>query len=141
MASRRMGLKTRGFARFSDQLEVLTSTSQQSAHFGSFNFRKCSEISMEVGVMFAVRSILLSLCLTFICVPPPAQAASRATGVRLPLPRKAKRLFWLLGSFDMLCFRNLTAPTLSTLFTRRQDLNTNMPLPGPSSPASTVSAE
>ena len=33
--------------------------------------------------MFGARSILLSLCLTSICVPPPAQAASRAAGVRL----------------------------------------------------------
>jgi hypothetical protein len=38
---------------------------------------------MEVGVMFGARSILLALCLTSICVPPPAQAASRPTGVRL----------------------------------------------------------
>ena len=33
--------------------------------------------------MFRARSILLSLCLTSICVPPAAQAASRAAGVRL----------------------------------------------------------
>jgi hypothetical protein len=58
-----------------------------------------------------------------------------------PRPRKAKRLFRLLGSFDAVCFRNLIAPTLSTLFTRRQDFYTPMPLPGRSLPASRASAE
>src|SRR5260370_1913049 len=42
-----------------------------------------SQISMEVGVMFGVRWLLLSLCLTSICVPPSAQAASRPAGLQL----------------------------------------------------------
>src|SRR5499427_8549606 len=46
-------------------------------------FGNVRKFSMEVGVMFGARSIILLLCLTSICVPPPAQAASRAAGVRL----------------------------------------------------------
>src|SRR5260370_16060505 len=42
-----------------------------------------SQISMEVGVMFGGRWLLLSLCLTSICVPPSAQAASRPAGLQL----------------------------------------------------------
>src|SRR5260370_32478029 len=46
-----------------------------------------SQISMEVGVMFGGRWLLLSLCLTSICVPPSAQAASRPAGLQLaPAP-------------------------------------------------------
>src|SRR5260370_30007121 len=41
-----------------------------------------SQISMEVGVMFGGRWLLLSLCLTSICVPPSAQTAAGPAGIQ-----------------------------------------------------------
>jgi NlpC/P60 family len=42
--------------------------------------------------MFGARSILLAACLTSICVPPPAQAASRQMGLRLASPQEGEAI-------------------------------------------------
>jgi hypothetical protein len=52
-----------------------------------------SEISMEVGVMSRVRTILLSLSyLASVCFPPSAQAAARETGARLASPQEGEAI-------------------------------------------------
>src|SRR5260370_5929276 len=51
-----------------------------------------SQISMEVGVMFGGRWLLLSVGLTFICVPPSAKAASRPAGLQLASAQEGEEI-------------------------------------------------
>src|SRR5215472_10115023 len=51
-----------------------------------------SRIPVEVGAMLPARFLLLSLCLTSICVPPPAPAESRPNALQLASPQEGETI-------------------------------------------------